>query len=214
MLKYLTYIENEFLNININNPNELLSELNLYKKMYCKYKGTTMHNPLYLGNMTSLDVHNFLLPTNESFTISWDIDLIYQKFSNYQTTHFLSLEDFNSLFRSDIENSNSELKKIYKKVKHIHSHTYNDILTLYFSPFDCNLILDGRHRYIEFAKLNPNQLINISYFNSNDVIDCIVSAFDLVQYIIINNIYELYNFLFKDGSLEQMISFEKCRLSL
>lgn len=214
MLQYLDYIKNELTKMDSNNQIGLISELELYKKMYCKYEKITKQSPIYNGVTTSYNMHNFYLPTNESFSISWNIDLIYKKFEQYSTTQYVSLKKFETLFVSDLNNSKEEFDRIYNEVKSTYAHTHNNILTVLFKPLHCNLILDGRHRYIEFKKFKPNALINLSYFDSNDIIDCIISSFDLVKYIIMNNIDEINNFILSKGNLERIINFEKCGLSI
>lgn len=212
MLQYLNYIKSELTKMDPNNQIGLLSELELYQKAYRKYEKITKQSPLYNDITTSYNIHNFYLPTNESFSISWDIDSIYKKFEQYPTTQYMSLKDFDNLFASDLNNSKEEFDRIYSEVKSIYPHTHNNVLTIFFKPLHCNLIVDGRHRYIEFKKFKPNALINLSYFNSNDIIDCIISSFDLVKYIIINNIDEINNFILNKGNLEHIIDFEKCGL--
>ena len=104
------------------------------------------------------------------------------------------------------------LVKYVAEAKVIHSHNYNDILTIHFKPFHCNLILDGRHRYTEFKKFKPDDSINVSFLDSNDFIDCIISASDLTNYIILNNIDEINNYILGKGKLEQVINFKLCNL--
>ena len=70
-----------------------------------------------------------------------------------------------------------------------------------------NLILDGRHRYIEFKKFKKNQLINFSYLNSEDIMDCIPTAFDLVKYIILNNLSEMKSFYDQKKNIETFLKF-------
>ena len=103
--------------------------------------------------------------------------------------------------------------KLDNSVKNIFPHTYNNILTIFFKPMHKNLILDGRHRYIEFKKFKKNQLINFSYLNSEDIMDCIPTAFDLVKYIILNNLSEMKSFYDQKKNIETM-NFEFYGLSL
>ena len=208
MLKYLDYVTNEISKI----EPTLVEELNIYKNMYIKYEKSSLLSPIYKGTAELFNMHNFLLPTDENISISWDIDLIYKKYAKSSTTQYLSLTDFNTYFDNDLKNSKDEFDRVYSEVNSIHSHTYNDILTILFKPLHCNLILDGRHRYTEFKKFKPEQPINISYFNSNDIIVCIISASDLVKYIILNNIDELNDYILGKGNLQYVINFEKCGL--
>ena len=208
MLKYLEYVTNEL----SKSAPELLEEIQIYKDMYIKYEKSALPSPLYNGSAHLFNTHNFILPTNENISISWDIDLIYKKISHCSSTKYLSLSEFETIFANDLEQSKEEFVRIYAEVNSIHSHNYNDILTIHFKPFHCNLILDGRHRYTEFKKFKPDDSINVSFLDSNDFIDCIISASDLTNYIILNNIDEINNYILGKGKLEQVINFKLCNL--
>ena len=120
--------------------------------------------------------------------------------------------DFLGWIDLPVDYDKEEFDRIYAEVNSIHSHNYNDILTIHFKPFHCNLILDGRHRYTEFKKFKPDDSINVSFLDSNDFIDCIISASDLTNYIILNNIDEINNYILGKGKLEQVINFKLCNL--
>lgn len=206
MVKYLDYVSREISKV----APIFVKDINMYKNMYIKYEKSFSFSPIYNGTIDLWNRHNFILPTGESFSISWDIDLIYNKYYNTSDTKYISLDEFDDFFENDLRNSKDEFDKINTEVNSIHSHTYNDILTMYFKPFHCNLIIDGRHRYTEFKKFKPKQLINISYLNSNEIIDCIIYTSDFVKYIILNNIDELNEYIFlRKGNLQNIISFEK-----
>lgn len=68
-------------------------------------------------------------------------------------------------------------------------------------------------KLIEFKKFKKNQLINFSYLNSEDIMDCIPTAFDLVKYIILNNLSEMKSFYDQKKNIETM-NFEFYGLSL
>lgn len=207
MLAYLNYVKIYLTKINHPNKFDLIQELNTYQKMYIAFQNNPSESPIYIKTSNIYDVHNFHLPTNESFTISWDIERIYKKYENYSTTQYLTLPEFESIFQWDLAASQKEFSEIYNKIESIHEHTFDDILTIYFKPTHNNLIFDGRHRYTEFKKFKPDALINFSYFNSNDIIDSIVYSFDLVQYIIINNLEEINNFICGYDNLEHILHF-------
>lgn len=77
------------------------------------------------------------------------------------------------------------------------------------APMDVVLCL----KLIEFKKFKKNQLINFSYLNSEDIMDCIPTAFDLVKYIILNNLSEMKSFYDQKKNIETM-NFEFYGLSL
>ena len=47
---------------------------------------------------------------------------------------------------------------------------------------------------------------------TNLFIDCIISVSDLTNYIILNNIDEINNYILGKGKLEQVINFKLCNL--
>lgn len=210
MIKYLDLFEKD---MKKHNADYFVEQIQLYKNMYTHYKNTSCPSPIYTGILNHGDTHCFYFPTNENVNLTWDVNLIYKKFLKFNTTRYISLKDFEKIFSSDLKESQEEIKRIYNSVKNIFPHTYNNILTIFFKPMHKNLILDGRHRYIEFKKFKKNQLINFSYLNSEDIMDCIPTAFDLVKYIILNNLSEMKFFYDQKKNIETM-NFEFYGLSL
>ena len=75
-----------------------------------------------------------------------------------------------------------------------------------------NLILDGRHRCTELLKFAPSHPIELLYLDSTTVINSLLTPFDLVKYIILNNIEEIHNYLFGDKTIKNMLHFSDYNL--
>lgn len=165
MLKYLDYIMTELSQLKKNYIYEtLVNEIKLYKKYWCEYSTDNSRNPLYNSTPRFYDTHNFDLPTGGSVSISWDIDRLYN-IAQQTIINRVSLCDFEELLFNDLTASATEILRISNEINSIHDHKYKPILVIYFKPIQNALILEGRHRYVEFKKFKSSELIPFYYLN-------------------------------------------------
>lgn len=164
MINYLNYILSTLQTTYMFPPNDFLcTQVNIYKKYWRKYYRDISFSFSYNSVPELYERHCFLLPHNEKVTISWDIKKVYQIASTSVDIKLFSLDAFEKIAKKDIENTSKELEQINKKVSSLHSHIYTPILVMNFKPMECFIILDGRHRYMEYKKLKPNSLSLYTY---------------------------------------------------
>lgn len=210
MLKYLDYIITELSKIEEKDISEaLINEVNLYKEYWNKYSTDNSRNPLYNSIPSLYDTHNFDLPTGESVSISWDIDGLYNV-AKQAPINQASLSDFEGLLFNDLIASADEILRVSHEVNSIHKHKYEPILVIYFKPMQNALLLDGRHRYIEFKKLKSSELIPFYYLDDEMCFTNILLKKELLTYIILHNIEVINNFMMGQETLERMLNIENC----
>lgn len=73
-----------------------------------------------------------------------------------------------------------------------HKHNSQFLIIMYHFPSDKWLLLDGRHRFIEYEKFNPNEeRVPVLIVNSEMLLPAIINKSGLIAYCIQHNIYVL-----------------------
>ncbi len=174
------------------------SEIEKYKQYWEKYHMDCSSNPLYNSSPYACDQQTFFLTDNEQVTIRWDVDLLYQIAASSTQIEFLSLREFEEIIESALLYSSDEFSYIEKYITPIHNHVYSPILLMNFHPLYETIILDGRHRYIEYKKFYPTASIPVYILDDQQCYNCILHKNELLAYIIMHNIAEMNNYIF-DG---------------
>lgn len=211
MLKYLDYVLSVIQTIDeVNAKRTLSDEINIYKEYWKKYNSDTSRNSLYNSVPELYDRHYFFLPTDETVTISWDIEQLYEVANSSIKSTYLSLIEFEKLTETDRINAYDELKRIDREVISLYPHTHTSILLINFKPTNNLIIIDGRHRYMEYKKLKPNELLPVYILDDEQCFSNIFLKNDFLSYIILHNIEVINNFLLGKESLSRIINLKRC----
>lgn len=212
MQNYLLLVKNQIQSHSCDSSikDYFIKEISLYQKYWQKYSNDLSDNPLNKAKDGKCDLHYFDFPTNEQITISWNIDSIYQyAIANKIPIRNLQLNEFESLLRDDIIATEEELNVIHAYVDSVYEHQYTPILIMNFKPMNQHIILDGRHRYVEYKKLNPTAKIPIYVVDDDNCIEHINLKNQLVAYIIVHNIKIIADYLMGSNDYSKIISLTK-----
>lgn len=210
MQKYLDYIITELSKIEEKEiSEELIKEINLYKEYWSKYSTDNSRSPLYESTPNLFNVHNFDLPTGESVYISWDVDGLYEV-AKKAPINQASLFEFERLLSNDLIASADEFSRISSEVNSVYKHKYEPVLVIYFKPTQNALLLDGRHRYIEFKKFKSLEKIPFYYLDDEMCFTNILFKNGLLAYIILHNIEVINNFITGQETLERILNIKNC----
>lgn len=213
MLKYLNCIKSQLRDLLSDDKeicNALIDEINTYYDYSKKYSSDISRSPLYKSTPQLYNIHNFNLPEDEPITISWDVDFLYKLSQHYYPIEYMSLYEFEKYLSHDISSTQNELDRIDKEITSLHNHTYTPILIIDFKPFETPLIIDGRHRYIEYKRLKSSHNIPCYIIDDEFAIQGIMTKKDLVNYIILHNISTINNYITGKGSMDRIISLKVC----
>lgn len=211
MTKYLNYVKLELNKIDEPEISEILiTEIETYQKYWKKYAADSTCSPFYNSITGQYDRHIFHLHTGESISIRWDIDKLYKYAMSYLPITNISLSEFDSLTYSDRLTSADEFSRIYNEISTIHNHKYFPILAINFKPTREVLILDGRHRYIEYKKFKPYSSLPIYILDDEACFTSIIHKNELLGYIILHNIEVINDFLLCQGTLERIMNLKNC----
>lgn len=210
MIKYLNYIEQEIHKSTNKSKNaQAIKQINLYKKYWNYYKHDLTRNPLNNHSLDLFDKHKFNFHTNEQIEICWNVDGLYLYAADNLAVKHLGIQQFEMMVYDDLLSSFDELLFISEKVQVLHEHQYVPLLIMKFKPMNQYLILDGRHRYIEYKKFKSDEKIPVYIVDDTDCINYILHKNELVAYTIVHNIKILNDYLFSNGSINELIDIKK-----
>lgn len=210
MTNYLNYIEQEILkSTNTYKKDHALKQIALYKKYWEYYKYDLTQNPLNTYALDLYDKREFSFHTNEQIEIRWNVDGLYLHAIDNLVLEYLDIQEFETLIYDDLVSSFIQLNSISQKVQTLHKHLYNPLLIMNFKPMNQYLILDGRHRYIEYKKFKKDEKIPVYVVEDKDCISYILHKNELVAYIILHNIKVLNDYLFLNSDIVELIDIEK-----
>ena len=86
-------------------------------------------------------------------------------------------------------------------------HTYQEILIAFYQPLEYDMILDGRHRYIEAEAFSLNKKLPVIHLHSDEIISALVDLNSFLNYIIVRNIKVFYDCVFGGKSMRPLLRF-------
>lgn len=204
MIKYLDYIIYKTESLSHLKPTSyIINKLKIHRKYLQKYSAEKSQNYI----CSEYNKHNFDLPTGETISLSWNVDKLYEYAESHLEISTLSLSNFEKNTNDDLCNSRETFSEIYRYTSSMIEHKYKPILIMNFKPFASTLIIDGRHRYIEYKKFKPNELIPIYTIDDNDAMFSLLGKKDLLLYTIMHNTRVISNYIFNNGSIDDLIDF-------
>lgn len=204
MIKYLDYIIYKTESLSYLKPtSDIINKLKIHRKYLEKYSNKKIEEYTYPAH----NKHNFHFPTGETISLSWDVDKLYEYAESHLEISTLSLSNFEKITHDDLCNSIETFSEIYRYTSSMIEHKYKPILIMNFKPFASKLIIDGRHRYMEYKKFKPNELIPIYTIDDNDATFGLLGKKDLLLYTIIHNTKVISDYMFNNGSINDLIDF-------
>lgn len=211
MEKYLNYIKDEITKISDIKLREMLMlEIDCYILNWGKYKNEIVSSPIYNRIPELYDKHNFYFHTSESISISWDIDVLYDFAIKNLSIEHTTFQALVSLLGDDLSNSAEEIERVRAKVNSKQSHKYQPLLIMKYKPLNIHLLIDGRHRYIEYEKFNQTVDIPIYMVDDEMAMEAICLKNELMAYIIMHNIKVIYNiFIGEEFTLARLLDVDR-----
>ena len=187
MYRFLDFLETTVIDAHTSfDKGILLKEIDDYKRLWAKYEHCQKANPFYHEPTGKYNIHRFDISGEEAIFIIWDVGQL-NEMSFGTPLYRKSLKDFKAMFKQDNYDLEFETKEIYNDVKSVIHHEYNDILIMFFEPLKKYVLIDGRHRAVEYMKFKPTQEILFRIVSSNNCISSIMFKKDLLAYGILNN---------------------------
>ena len=120
----------------------------------------------------------------------------------------MAAEEIKKFCEIDIKASEERsFKEIRKIIKPKYPHTYQEILIAFYQPLEYDMILDGRHRYIEAEAFSLNKKLPVIHLHSDEIISALVDLNSFLNYIIVRNIKVFYDCVFGGKSMRPLLQF-------
>ena len=121
---------------------------------------------------------------------------------------YMAAEEIKKFCEIDIKASEERsFKEIRKNIKPKYPHTYQEILIAFYQPLEYDMILDGRHRYIEAEAFSLNKKLPVIHLHSDEIISALVDLNSFLNYIIVRNIKVFYDCVFGGKSMRPLLQF-------
>ena len=211
MIQYLEYLKGVFFTTGTKYIDIILSKLTLYQKIYLKYGNLKQNNPVYPKDKPEIwNTHCFPIPPTYEhfFNLTWDIGYIYESLIHEKNVEYMTVEEIKKNCKADIKASEkSSFQEIRKNIKPNYPHTYHEILIAFYHPLEYDMILDGRHRYIEAKVFSLNKKLPVIHLHSDEIISALVDLNSLLNYIIVRNIKVFFDCVFCEKPMHPLLQF-------
>lgn len=105
----------------------------------------------------------------------------------------MNFEELSVILSNDYSVSTQGLSDIYNNIEKPISHNTDSLLIMYYYPLDKYLLLDGRHRYVEYLKFNLTKPIRVKFVSSEEIRDTIMNHQGFLAYCIHYNLRSLHD---------------------
>ena len=202
MVEYLKIVKSALLN-DEENRRQLAGEIDTYIRKYRKARQTIQANPMHTNSTGEINTHSFVFPTGEEISISWDIGQIRSDIKN-NSIQYLALPRLKEIIQADLAASIDEFIDIGNEVVSVKHHLDEPLIVMDFKPQRSYLLIDGRHRFVEYAKFNQKSLIPCYFIDSEDCCKNIILKRDLIIYKILKNIWVVKRYMEGESCLAEL----------
>lgn len=143
---------------------------------------------LFLNDQTH-DDHVYHFPQKIDIFIRYSIPII-KLLANKEQEKYISFKELTELLDYDLTQSKGELDCLRSLITQKQKHDSPFLIIMYHIPNDKWLLLDGRHRYIEYEKFSINEEhIPVLMVDSEQLMRAIINKDGFIAYCIQHNIY-------------------------
>lgn len=163
----------------------------VYKIKDNEYPSDYISNPRAILEDQEHDAHVYHFPDNIDVSIQYSIPII-RELAGKDYERYISFKELKELLAYDIEQSKEEFDDIRKLVVGKYKHKAESLVIMYYIPHERWLLLDGRHRFVEYEKFNPDaECVSVLAVNSKMLMPAIINKCGFICYCIQQNIYVL-----------------------
>lgn len=173
--------------------------LRYYMKVLHKIKDDThMNDNLYDCSLVikdnTHDEHIFHFPENIDICVQYSIPII-KALVGKEREKYIPFRELKDLLSYDIEQSKEEFDSLRTLIVRKQQHDSEFLIIMYHISSSKWLLLDGRHRFVEYEKFNPNEeKVPVLVVDSEMLLPAIINKSGFIAYCIQQNIYVLQKF--------------------
>lgn len=140
------------------------------------------------------DDHVYHFCDNIDISIQYSIPVV-RKLAGKEHEKYMSFKDLKRLLYYDIEQSREEMDNLRKLIVRRQKHNSQFLIVMYHVPNGTWLLLDGRHRFIEYEKFQPDaERVPVLVVDSEMLYSAIINKSGFIAYCIQHNGYILQEY--------------------
>lgn len=140
------------------------------------------------------DDHVYHFIDNINIRIQYSIPIV-RKLAGKENEKHMSFKELEQLLRYDIEQSRGEFDALRALIVRRQKHSAQFLIIMYHVPNGTWLLLDGRHRFIEYEKFQPDaKRVPVLAVDSEMLFSAIINKSGFIAYCIQHNGYILQNY--------------------
>lgn len=140
------------------------------------------------------DEHVYHFSENIDITICYSVPLI-RETTDKEHEKYMSFKELKELLNYDIEQSREEFDAIRTLIVRRQKHDSPSLIIMYHVPNRNWLLLDGRHRFIEYEKFQPNaKRVPVLVVDSEMLPHTILNKSGFIAYCVQHNLHILENY--------------------
>lgn len=153
---------------------------------------------LCVDSRPQYDEHVYHFPDNIDISIPYSIPTV-RMLAGKENEIYISFQEIKKMLAFDVEQTCEEFNAIRKLVVNKQKHTPESLIIMYSVPLNQWLILDGRHRYVEYEKFNPlEERVPVLMVTSDMLISAIVNKKGRIAYCVQHNMFVFQNYKIRD----------------
>lgn len=170
-----------------------------YKKVVYSIKDNEhasdfIDNPALILADQQHDDHVYYFGDNIEISIQYSIPIV-KKLAGKEHEKYMSFKDLKRLLNYDMEQSKEEMDALRKQIIRKQKHDSPFLIVMYHVPNGTWLLLDGRHRFIEYEKFQPDaERVPVLVVDSEMLYSAIINKSGFIAYCILHNGYILQEY--------------------
>ena len=137
------------------------------------------------------DEHIYHFAEDVNITICYSIPII-RKITSKENEKYITFENLRALLSYDLEQSKEHMDVLRRKIVGKRKHDSKFLIIMYHTPHETWLLLDGRHRFIEYEKFYPKETkVPVLVVDSEKLLGAILNRSGFIAYCVQHNLHIL-----------------------
>lgn len=140
------------------------------------------------------DDHVYHFPQNIDINIEYSIPVVWE-LADETCKKSIIFADLKKMLRFDLEQSKEDMDVLRRHIKNRRKHKSKFLIVMYHVPNNTYLLLDGRHRFVEYEKFaSDTERVPVLLVDSEKMKRAIITKAGFIAYCIQRNFYIFQNF--------------------
>lgn len=163
----------------------------LHRIKYDEHASDYIYDPILVLKDQAHDDHIYHFPDDINISIQYSIPII-KELAEKEHEKYIPFNQLRELLLHDVEQTKEEFDSIRNLIVRRQEHDSPFLIIMYHIPSQKWLLLDGRHRFIEYEKFSPyEEKVPVLAVDSEMLMPAIINKSGFIAYCIQQNVYVL-----------------------